>query len=116
MEKGNVNGALKLLTNNMSGGILPITDETLHLLIQKHPEAVKADKDIALQGPLPQIHPVLFEEIDVILIIKASKNTKGGSGPSGLDADGWRNIFVSHVFGECGEDLRKALAEMVKEM
>ena len=32
MEKGNVNGALKLLTNNMSNGILPLNDITLHLL------------------------------------------------------------------------------------
>ena len=38
MRKGNVNGALKLLTNNMSNGILPLTDETLHLLRTKHPE------------------------------------------------------------------------------
>ena len=35
MQKGNVNGALKILTDNMSGGIL--TDETLQLLELKHP-------------------------------------------------------------------------------
>ena len=34
MQKGNVNGALKLLTNNMSGGVLPVINETLELLIQ----------------------------------------------------------------------------------
>ena len=38
MQKGNVNGALKLLTNNISEGVLSLTDETLELLIQKHPE------------------------------------------------------------------------------
>ena len=42
MQKGNVNGALKLLTNNMSNGILPLTDETLHLLRTKHPEMQNA--------------------------------------------------------------------------
>ena len=31
MQKGNVNGALNLLIKNMSNGILPLTDETLHL-------------------------------------------------------------------------------------
>ena len=30
MQKGNVNGALNLLIKNMSNGILPLTDETLH--------------------------------------------------------------------------------------
>ena len=29
MHNGNVNGALKLLTNEMSNGILPLTEETL---------------------------------------------------------------------------------------
>jgi hypothetical protein len=29
MAKGNINGALKILTNNMADGILPLTDETL---------------------------------------------------------------------------------------
>ena len=37
MQKGNVNGALKILTNIVSSGILPLTDETLQLLELKHP-------------------------------------------------------------------------------
>ena len=39
MQKGNVNGSLKILINNMSDGILPLTDETLPLLELKHPDA-----------------------------------------------------------------------------
>ena len=34
MSKGNVNGALKLLTENMSNGMLPLTDKTLKMLKQ----------------------------------------------------------------------------------
>ena len=37
MEKGNINGTLKLLTSNISKGILPLDDKTLSLLKQKHP-------------------------------------------------------------------------------
>ena len=37
MQKGNVNGAIKILTNIMSSGILPLTDETLQLLELKQP-------------------------------------------------------------------------------
>ena len=86
-QNGNVNGALKLLTNNMSGGVLPVINETLELLIQKHPEVVNVEEYIALQGQMQQVHPILFEEIDADLVVKAEKYTKGGSGPSGLDAD-----------------------------
>ena len=39
MQKGNVNGALKILTNSISGGILLLTNETLQLLEAKHPDA-----------------------------------------------------------------------------
>ena len=40
MQKGNVNGAIKILINNMSGGIIPLTGETLPLLELKHPDAM----------------------------------------------------------------------------
>ena len=42
MQKGNVNGALKLLANNMSNGILPLTDEILHLSRTRHPDMKNA--------------------------------------------------------------------------
>ena len=35
MEKGDVNGAIKLLTN-MSGGVLPLDDQTINLLFDKN--------------------------------------------------------------------------------
>ena len=52
MQKGNVNGALKLLTNNMSNGIIPLTEETFHLLRTKHPEMQNAYEEVLLQGPM----------------------------------------------------------------
>ena len=35
MSRGNVNGALKLLTDDMHSGILPYNEETMELLVQK---------------------------------------------------------------------------------
>ena len=90
MESGNVNGAIKLITNNMGGGILPLDDETLETLHQKHPEGKEADENIMLTGPIQHVDPILYEAIDETLVLKAAQRTKGGSGPSGLDADGWR--------------------------
>ena len=60
MQKGNANGALKILTNNMSGGILPLTDETLELLELKHLKYLKGNSQQALlQGPIPKMNPVV---------------------------------------------------------
>ena len=36
MAKGNINSVLNLLTNNMQNGILPLNNDTLSKLIQKH--------------------------------------------------------------------------------
>ena len=93
MCKGNVNGPLKLLTDNMHSGILPLNKETLKLLIQKHPEPREPSPDILIQGPTRPIHPVAYDGMDESVIMKASMLIKDGSGPSGLDADGWFSCF-----------------------
>ena len=48
--------------------------------------------------------------------MKAATLTKGGSGPSGLDADGWRRILTSRVFGTSSTDLRKTFAQLIKRI
>ena len=42
----------------MSNGILPLTDETLHLLRTKHQEMKSAHEEVLLQGPIKQVYPV----------------------------------------------------------
>ena len=103
MHKGNVNGALKILTNNMSGGILPLTDETLQLLELKHPDAKDTSQQALLQGPIQKMRPIVYDDIDEELIKK-------------LDADRWRRIIVSLCFRTATSDLRKANAELVKKL
>ena len=48
------------------------------------------------------------------MVKRAALKTKGGSGPSGLDADGWRKILASNNYGTVNTDLRKAFAEVIK--
>jgi len=116
VSKGNLNSAIKLLSNNMEGGILPLNDETKALLKVKHPVAKKADEDVKLQGPLPTVENVIFDVIDESMVLEAAKITRGGSGPSGLDADGWRRILISRDYGEVGVDLRKAIASLIRRI
>ena len=56
MQKGNVNGAIKILTNNMESGILPLNEKTLKLLKQKHPISTKASEDVLLPDEPERIH------------------------------------------------------------
>ena len=51
MQKGNVNGSLKISNNNMSSGIPPLTDETFQLLKLKYPDVKDTSQQALLQGP-----------------------------------------------------------------
>ena len=116
MQKGDVNGALRILTDNMNNGILPLNDDTLLLLEQKHPGVGEVYAEALLDEPFKRIHPIVFDAINEDTVLKAATVTKGGSGPSGLDADGWRRILCSSVFGTTNLDLRKAIAELIKKL
>ena len=114
MSKGNVNGALNPLTENMSNGILPLNDKTLTMLKQKHPEANELPQEVLLQGRTRPVHPIVYEDMDESLILKAAMVKKGGSGPSGLD--GLRKILTSQSFGTASSELRKTFALFVKSL
>ena len=43
-------------------------------------------------------------------------NTKEGSAPSGLDADGWRRILASNCFGDSSPDLCKVIASFTRKL
>ena len=100
MKAGKLSAATKLLTANMQGGVLPLNEETMKLLELKHPVPAQISPD-ALSNTIPdEVHPVIFEGIDGESIRKAMMNTKGGAGPSGMDADGWRYLILSKNFKE----------------
>ena len=100
----------------MNNGILPLNEDTLIMLEQKHPEPKEAIDKVLLTEPLQRIHPIVYDVIDEDMVLKAATVTKGGSGPSGLDGDGWRRILCSTAFGTTNTDLRKAVAEMIKKL
>ena len=106
-------GAFKLLTSNISNGILPLNDKTLSLLKQKHPASRELNEEELLRGEKPSVHPVVFEDIDKNMVKEAALKTKGGSGPSGLDADGYRKILVSKSYGTINADLRRVFVNFI---
>ena len=50
------------------------------------------------------------------MIRKPAVRTKGGSGASGMDADGWRRFLASNDFGTLDSDLRIVFANVVQKM
>ena len=111
-----MNGALKLsLTNNISNGILPL-DKTLSLLKQKCPASGELNEEVLSRGEKPSVQPVVFKGIEENMVKEAALKTKGGSGPSRLDTDGWRKILVSMSYGRINADLRRAFVNVIKKI
>ena len=117
----NTKAALRLITEQNKGDVLSL-DDTVNLpntsvktvrelLIEKHPPCRPAIKEILIptEAP-PQVHPIIFEAIDVSAIRSASLRTQGAAGPSGLDAHCWRRLCTS--FKEASNDLCHSLAKV----
>ena len=63
MKSGQVSAAVKLLTSEMKGGILPLNDETFQLLQLKHPEPKPCHPDALSDVQAPEVHSVVFDDI-----------------------------------------------------
>ena len=116
MHKGNVTNAMKLLTDNMQNRILPLNQKPLHQLKQKHSQGKEAELDVLLADTPEQVHPIKLDAIDADLVKRAAVRTRGGAGPSGQDADGWRRLLIIKLFGTSSTDLCKAVAEVIKKL
>ena len=91
MCAGNVNGALRLLNSSNNTGVLPINEETIKLLHEKHPVGEPLHEEMLLEGPVQSVHPVIFDDFDSALVQKVALKMKGAAGPSNFDANDWRS-------------------------
>ena len=63
MKKGNSNPAVKLLTNNMKDGILPLNNEPWNTLKEKHPKSENIN-DVLLRGVPKRVYQIMFVGIN----------------------------------------------------
>ena len=59
--QGNVNAAMRHLTDNSDQGLLPVTDVVINELKKKHPDPAPIQSDILLHGPLEQVPSNYFD-------------------------------------------------------
>ena len=102
MTEGRVKAALRLISNQEKGGILPLDslihiDETTtknvqEILLEKHPPAESLVPSTVCQpdDSIPEPHPVQFDGIDGLFIRSVVLRMDGAAGPSGIDAAGWK--------------------------
>ena len=100
----------------MQHEILPLNVETILTLKMKHPQAVNLELEVLFPDCATNIHPIRFESITGEEVWKVAMRTKGCSGPSGLDADGWRKILTSTTYGESVSNVSQAVARFIRKI
>lgn len=117
MMEGKVKKAMKLLSDNSSGGPLSLTEEVKTKLQEKHP----VRKPPSFSAILPsdpesdvRHHPIIFDQIDAQCICKTVLQMDGAAGPSGLDIAAWKRLCCS--FGESSSDLCAAIVSVARRL
>ena len=85
--EGKVNAAIRLLDDDSSSGVLPLSADVIKTLRQKHPDAKPSNDTMMLHGPFNHVNEKIFDGTDADLVRKCTIRTKGSHGPSELDAD-----------------------------
>ena len=117
VRKGNVYSAMKLLTNNLKNGILPLDNKTLEYLRQEHPTP-SPPKDIMLL-----IDEIKTPHIYTRTLTQASSKATAPKQKevlvlllTGMDVDGWRRIIFSNQFRQNSDDLCHTLLKVARNL
>ena len=116
METGQVRQASRMLQNDSKQGMLPVNEENMKKLREKHPEGAEASDEALIEGVRENAHSVIFNCIDGEMIKRAATDTKGSAGPSGMDANIWRMLLTSRRNSNISMDLRNAIAHLARKM
>ena len=115
--EGQINSALRFLSESTSGGVLPLTDEVMAQLQIKHPEPQPAKLGSLLFGPIDDEFPEsVYLGINGEMVRQAALRTKGSGGPCGVGANGFRQMLVRKSFKQSSTKLCEAIAIMTKTL
>ena len=97
-------------------GVHAMNDEIREVLQRKHPDAEEVQQMAMNQSEVPVVENVIFEEINASTVIKSAEKTSGAGGPTRLDAEAWKHILCSKVFGKVSEEFAEAVAATARRL
>ena len=112
--EGQINSAMRFLNDDTSGGVLPLTDDVMLQLREKHPETQPIKSKVLLRGPVQEIPDSLFLEINGEMVRDVELKTKGSGGPCRVDANGFKRILACKSFKHSSTALCEALATLTR--
>ena len=78
IQKGNVDSAMKLVSNNMQNGILPLIP-LLSCITQKHPKSALTTEEIILPFQPESVHQIKYENTNADAVRNPALKTKHNS-------------------------------------
>ena len=114
--EGQMNSALRYLSEDDSGGVLPLTDDVVRQLKEKHPDALRAKLGSLLFGPVEDIPDSVYQGINGELVREAALRTKGSGGPSGEDANGFKRILTCKSFKRSSINPSESIATLARRL
>ena len=105
-----------MLDKENSSGLLNLSDEVLAQLKEKHPVPAEIEEECLLHGPVELVPPGKFDVINEQRIFDSALKTKGSAGPSGMDAELYRQILCSKNFATEGKTRRKEIATLTRNL
>ena len=85
--EGRITAAVRMLNHEENKGVLPLSEETLTELKNKHPIQAGIREHALLNGPVRKFDSQYFDGINGNMIERAAKMTSGAAGPSTTDAE-----------------------------
>ena len=96
--------------------MLPVTDDVIRQLREKHTEAQKAKIGSLLFGPVEDIPDTIHQHPNGELIREAALRIKGSGGPSGVDANGFKGMLACKSFKKSSTKLCDSLATLTRRL
>ena len=114
--EGQINSTLRYLSEDDSGGVLPLTEDVVRQLKEKHPDAQRAKLGSLLFWPVEDIPDSVYQGINGELVREAALRTKGSGGPSGVDANGFKRILACKSFKRSSINLCECIATLTRRL
>ncbi|PFX12441.1 Uncharacterized protein K02A2.6 [Stylophora pistillata] len=96
---GQVNSALRYLSDDQGGGILPLSDDVMEQLKEKYPDPQGVQLGSLLFGPIEDVPDSMYYEINGDMVRDAALRTKGSGGPSEMPGHGGSDETTSGAVG-----------------
>ena len=84
------------------------------VLVEKHPNGKPASPSALLSSTQSHVNPIIFDQLNWELILKAAMCNQGAPGLSGMDAYAWRRICSS--FKSASHDLYHVMAAVARRI